>query len=63
MTEVQTDKMLAYLDVIAMQTAVIAAQGQQGNPLSADEVEQVREASAQSVLIVYETMRQVSLAG
>jgi hypothetical protein len=60
MTGKQADMMLAYLDVIAMQTAVIAAQSQRVNPLLANEVDLIREATSHSVRRVYEDLRRPS---
>ncbi|NVN97549.1 hypothetical protein HXX01_04990 [Candidatus Nomurabacteria bacterium] len=60
MNETQADKMLAYLDVIAMNTTVMTAQMLKGSSLSVDELEQCRVDGAQSVRIVYETLRQNS---
>lgn len=57
MNEAQADKMLAYLDVIAMNTTVMAAQMLKGSSLSVDEVDQCRADGAESVRIVYETLR------
>lgn len=57
MTEVQADRMLAYLDVIALCTTMIAAQGQKRAALTDMEVEQCQADAAESVRQVFSALR------